>query len=163
VGSLGLHADKTEAHTTVCFSTRESSLDRGEFADLMRELAAAWAATDAERAAACFADDAIYMAPPDRQLFEGREQLAAYFSPLRPGTYLALQHIWFDEATGVGAAEFSFGVEGRETANHGVAVVAVRDGRISVWREYHRKGPADFDEFIATEPKDWMWHIGNYP
>ncbi len=147
----------------MCFSTRESPLDRGEFADLMKELAAAWAATDAERAAACFADDAIYMEPPDRQLFEGREQLAAYTARSAPG------RIWRCSTSGStrppeweltsSASEWRDG----EPADHGVAVVAVRDGRVSVWREYHRKGPADFDEFIATEPKDWMWHIGNYP
>lgn len=138
-------------------------MDRGEFADLMNQLAAAWASPDADLAAECFTDDAIYMEPPDQQLFVGREQIAAYFSPLRPGTYLRFQHLWFDEDTGVGAVEFSFGVEGRETADHGVAVVSVRDGRISVWREYHRKGPADFEEFVATGSKEWVWHIGNYP
>jgi hypothetical protein len=27
----------------------------------------------------------------------------------------------------------------------------------------HRKGPADFAEFLAVGGKQWRWHIGNYP
>lgn len=140
-----------------------SRLDRPGFARLVGELADAWAALDPVRAAACFAEDAVYMEPPDQQLFVGREQLTAYFGPLEEGTYLRIQHLSFDEATQTGAVEFSFGVEGRSSADHGVAVVEVWEGRIAGWREYHRKGPADFGEFVSTDGKNWVWHIGNYP
>jgi uncharacterized protein (TIGR02246 family) len=138
-------------------------MDRAGFERLLHELAEGWATRDASRAAACFTDDAVYMEPPDQQLFVGREQLTAYFGPLEAGTYLRVHRVWFDAATQTGAVEFSFGVKGRERADHGVAVVEVRGERIALWREYPRKGPADFGEFVATEAKDWAWHIGNYP
>ena len=140
-----------------------SDLDAAGFGDLFGRLAAAWAALDAEAAADCFTDDAIYMEPPDVQLFQGRDQLLAYFSPLTEGTYLRADGLWFDEESQAGAVEFTFGMAGAATADHGVVVIGLVDGKIASWREYHRKGPADFDEFISAEGKEWTWHIGNYP
>lgn len=137
--------------------------DRYEFESLLRELADAWANLDNASAVACFTDDAVYMEPPDVQLFVGRQELMAYFSPLTEGTYLDFHGIWFDERTQTGTAEFSFGVRGAGRADHGVVVVALRDGRISTWREYPRQGPASFDAFIATSGKTWSWHTRNYP
>jgi ketosteroid isomerase-like protein len=134
-----------------------------EFRSLLERLAAAWAAQDAAAAAACFSEDATYIEPPDEQYFHGHEELLAYFSPLEPGTYLAFRHTWFDEGGQTGAVEFSFGVEGRESADHGVAVVELRDGLIHTWREYVRQGPADFERFTGTDGKSWRWDAGNYP
>lgn len=137
--------------------------DRNAFDRLLQRLADAWASQDAVGAASLFTDDAVYMEPPDQQLFVGRAQLEAYFSPLRPGTYLQLHHVSFDAQTGIGAVEFSFGTDESPTADHGVAIVEIRDGLIATWREYHVKGPADVGAFRATDGKTWEWHIGNYP
>ena len=134
-----------------------------DFDRLMRALADAWARNDAPAGAALFGQDATYSEPPDEQLFVGREQLEAYFSPLEPGTYLDFHNVWFDEASGVGAVEFSFGTRGEARASHGVAIVTVVDGLIAEWREYQSQGPSSFAEFTATEGKTWRWHIGNYP
>jgi ketosteroid isomerase-like protein len=134
-----------------------------DFANLMRALADAWARNDAAAGAALFRDDATYSEPPDEQLFVGRDQIEAYFSPLEPGTYLDLHHLWFDPSSGVGAIEFSFGTRGEARASHGVAIVTVVDGRIADWREYQTQGPSSFAQFTATEGKTWRWHIGNYP
>lgn len=141
----------------------DTHLDHQGFDALLQRLAAAWAACDHAAAAACFTTDAIYMEPPDRQLFCGRAELTAYFSPLRPGTYLHINGSWFDHSKQTGCCEFSFGEHGRATADHGVAVVAVNGGLIVSWREYHREGPAAFDEFISPDGTDWTWHIGTYP
>lgn len=138
-------------------------MTRDDFDALIRRLADAWAALDAEAAVACFTDDAVYMQPPDEQLFVGRDQLRAYFGPLDPGTYLRLDNVWFDERTRRGAVEFTFGVAGEEPADHGVAVVDVADGRIRAWREYLVKGPSDQERFVSVDGKDWRWHAGNYP
>jgi ketosteroid isomerase-like protein len=132
-----------------------------EFRALLQRLADAWGALDADAATECFTDDAVYMQPPDEQLFAGREQLRAYFGPLDPGTYLRLDNVWFDESAQRGACEFTFGVGGQEVADHGVAIVDVADGRMRAWREYLVKGPADQDRFLATDGKAWSWHIGN--
>lgn len=133
------------------------------FDALLERLAAAWGALDAVAAADCFTDDAVYMEPPDVQLFRGREELLAYFSPLVPGTYLTVHRVWFNEDSQSGVAEFTFGVEGKMSADHGVVVVDLADGKIASWREYPRKGPADFAHFTAADSKTWQWHIGNYP
>jgi ketosteroid isomerase-like protein len=133
------------------------------FTELMERLARAWTKQDTEAAIACFVPDAVYMQPPDIQLYSGHEQLRAYFGALKPGTYLRYQNLWFDETRQIGCAEFSFGGEGKPKADHGAFIVQLRDGLIAHWREYVQKGPADFQEFIASDGKAWQWHIGNYP
>jgi ketosteroid isomerase-like protein len=137
--------------------------DKSGFESLLYRLADSWAGLDAEAAAACFTNDAVYMEPPDVQFFEGHDALTAYFSPLTKGTYLDFHGIWFDEDSQSGAVEFSFGVRGAETADHGVVVVGLRDGLISSWREYPRQGPVNFSSFVAPTGKTWTWHAGNYP
>jgi uncharacterized protein (TIGR02246 family) len=132
-----------------------------EFRAVLQRLADAWAALDGDRAAELFTEDAVYMQPPEEQLFVGRDQLRTYFGPLDPGTYLRLDNVWFDAEMQRGACEFTFGVDGQEEADHGVAIVDVADGRIRAWREYLVKGPADQARFLATDGKDWRWHIGN--
>jgi len=134
-----------------------------EFRSLVETLAQAWSAQDTELGTGCFAPDAIYMEPPDIQLYLGAEQLRPYVAALTPGTFLHPHHIWFDEAERVGAIEYSFGTEGARQADHGVAVLEVRDGKIAFWREYQRKGPLSFQAFLSVNDKQWEWHIGNYP
>jgi ketosteroid isomerase-like protein len=129
----------------------------------MTRLAQAWEAQNTPAALECFTPDAVYMEPPDAQLYVGHDQLRAYFGALKPGTQMQFHALWFDEAAQSGAGEFSFGVAGKERADHGVVVVVLRDDRIATWREYHRKGPADFAAFSSSEGKTWQWHIGNYP
>jgi hypothetical protein len=138
-------------------------VDRAQFAELMRRVAAAWAAQDTGTAVSCFTPDAIYLQPPDIQLFAGHEQLAAYFGALPPGMHLDLHHTWFDALDQHGCVEFTFRREGATTADHGTIVVELRDGLIARWREYVQPGPASFAEFAAVNGKQWRWHIGNYP
>jgi hypothetical protein len=133
------------------------------FRELLERLARAWSTQDTELGVGCFADDAVYTEPPDLQLYAGHEQLRPYFAALTPGTFMRFHAVAFDEASQRGFGEYSFGHERSETADHGVAVVEVRDGRIGTWREYQRKGASAFAEFISTEGKTWEWHIGNYP
>jgi hypothetical protein len=140
-----------------------AAITRSEFAALMESLAGAWETLDAERAVECFTADAVYLQPPDLQFYEGHDQLKAYFGALTPGTYLDFHNEWFDEASQVGCVEFSFGVRNAPEADHGTIVVVVRNGLIAQWREYVQPGPGDFARFIATDHKDWAWHIGNYP
>lgn len=134
-----------------------------EFRNLMQRLAHAWSVQDTEAGLACFTPDAIYTEPPDIQFYVGHDQLRPYFAALKPGTFMQFHHLWFDVEQQTGAGEYSFGMVGRPTADHGIAVVQLCNGRIAVWREYQRKGPSAFDAFITTEGKTWQWHIGNYP
>lgn len=138
-------------------------LDDAGFRALVGRLAGAWGLQDTEAGLECFCPDAVYMEPPDIQLYLGHAQLRPYFAALQPGTYLRLHEIWFDAARQTGALEYSFGREGRPTADHGVAVLELRGGRIAFWREYQHKGPSAFADFVAVGGKTWQWHIGNYP
>jgi hypothetical protein len=134
-----------------------------EFGELMERLARAWSTQETELGLSCFTEDAVYMEPPDVQLFVGHAELRPYFAALTPGTFMRFNAIMFDENGQVGAGEYAFGDERSQTADHGVAVVEVEDGRIRFWREYQRKGPAEFADFFAREEKTWQWHIGKYP
>ena len=133
------------------------------FYALARRLATAWSEQNTEAAVDCFTPDAIYMEPPDIQIYQGHEQLRPYFAALGAGTYMRFDYLWFDEERQVGAGEYAFGVTGKPNADHGVVVMEIRNERIAVWREYQRRGPADLDDFLAIEGKEWEWHIGNYP
>lgn len=140
-----------------------NNIDQDQFKALMNRLAQAWGEQDSEAAAACFTAEAVYMQPPDIQLYFGRTQLQVNFAALEPETYLHFQNLWFDEGKQTGCDEYSFGVTGRPTADHGTIVVEIQGGSIAFWREYHVKGPRDFAAFTALEDKSWQWHIGNYP
>jgi hypothetical protein len=133
------------------------------FRELMERLARAWSTQDTELGLSCFTEDAVYTEPPDIQIYVGHDQLRPYFAALTPGTFMRFHAIAFDGSAQCGFGEYSFGHERSPTADHGVAVVEVRDDRIATWREYQRKGSSDFAEFLATEGKTWQWHIGNYP
>ena len=134
-----------------------------EFKTLMERLASAWGTQNTEQGLSCFTHDAIYIEPPDVQYYRGHEQLRPYFAALKPGTFLRFHHLWFDEDTQTGAGEFSFGELSDARVDHGIVVAEISDGRIAFWREYLRKGPAEFEHFISIDGKAWQWHIGNYP
>ena len=134
-----------------------------DFRELLERLADAWSTQDTELGLSCFTEDASYTEPPDVQRYVGHEQLRPYFAALTPGTFMRFHSIAFEESSQRGFGEYSFGHERSETADHGVAVVEVAGDRIAVWREYQRKGPSAFAEFVAAEGKTFEWHIGNYP
>ena len=134
-----------------------------QFTQLMTTLAQSWTEQNTEAALGCFTGDAVYMEPPNIQLYLGHEQLRPYFAALAPGTTMTFHNLCFNEATQVGMGEYSFGMRSKETADVGVAVVQIQHGKIAHWREYQRKGPADFAAFTAHVGKAFEWHIGNYP
>lgn len=115
-----------------------------DFERLMATLAGAWSQQDTELALGCFTEDAIYMQPPDQQLYRGRGELETLFRLLRPGTFMAFHNLAFNVAAQVGFGEFSFGRAGAAKADHGVVVVTLRGGRIASWREYFEEGPPVF-------------------
>jgi ketosteroid isomerase-like protein len=133
-------------------------LDHKSYAALMQQLAVAWSTQDTESGLACFTEDAIYMEPPDLQLFLGHEQLRPYFGALTPGYFMQFHNLWFDEPTQTGTGKYSFGNEERDYSLHGVCVTEIRDGRIAFWREYQRKGPKLFEDFINKNRNDWQNH-----
>jgi hypothetical protein len=146
-----------------CSPSKKERLSTSEFTGLMNGLAEAWSKQNTQAAVNCFAADATYMQPPDEQFYTGHAQLTAYFGALKKGTVMTFHHLWFDAETQTGAGEFTFGNTETQSADTGVVVVSLENGKIKSWREYFIKGPLSFQEFISTENKNWKWHIGNYP
>jgi SnoaL-like domain len=142
---------------------REKHLNAAAFREMMNRLADGWSQQNTDQALACFTEDAIYIEPPDIQFYKGHSQLRPYFAALKPGTFMRFDNLWFDEASQIGAGEYSFGEVNEPTADHGVVVVELRGGRIAFWREYQQKGPTSFERFLDTKDKRWRWTIENYP
>jgi hypothetical protein len=142
---------------------RRDGIKESAFRELMNRLADGWSRQNTEQALSCFTENAVYMEPPNIQFYEGHIQLRPYFAALKPGTFMRFHNLWFDESRQVGAGEYSFGESGATTADHGVVVVELRDGRIAFWREYQQKGPVSFDRFLDKNEKEWKWTIRNYP
>ncbi len=107
-----------------------------EFRALMDELAAAWNAGDADRAAARFAEDAVYVEPTGKKFHRGRDVLRDLFARTsrRAPMHITWRHVFFDEPTQTGAAEFDFSWGGHSLT--GVTVVTLENGFVFRWREY---------------------------
>jgi hypothetical protein len=129
----------------------------------MAKLGDGWTYQNTDEALSCFTEEAVYMEPPDIQLYRGHTELRSYFAALQPGTFMQFHNLWFDETRQVGAGEYSFGRINGAAADHGVVVVELRNGRIAFWREYQQKGPVSFEHFLDTSNKQWRWTIENYP
>jgi ketosteroid isomerase-like protein len=138
-------------------------VDTAQFERLMATLAQAWSNQDTRLALSCFTSDALYMQPPDQQLYRGTGDLEKLFGALRPGTVMTFHTLAFDPRKQVGFGEFSFGSSGAPAADHGVAVVQLRDGRIASWREYFEAGPPSFAEFVKVDGKTWKWTVKDLP
>jgi hypothetical protein len=127
-------------------------LDREKFEMLMKTLAAGWNEGNARKAANCFTEDAVYNEPPNKQLYRGREALFKFFGGHkgRKGAMkMTWHHLVFNEATQNGAGEFTFTYGSRV---HGVAIVKVKAGKISNWREYWEESSLDWEKFIESNP-----------
>jgi hypothetical protein len=123
-----------------------------EFESLMQTLAQGWNQGNAQKAADCFTENAIYSEPPDKQLYRGRAALFKFFGG-NEGRKGAMKMVWhhlaFNEQTQIGAGEFTFDYGGTV---HGVAMVKIENGRISRWREYWYESPLDWEKFTRHNP-----------
>jgi ketosteroid isomerase-like protein len=118
----------------------------------METIAAGWNEGNARKAADCFAEDALYLEPPDRQFFSGRPALYEFFGGGKkpePPMKMTWHHLAFDEESRVGFGEYSFQMNRRY---HGVVVVRLRDGKIANWREYQYESPLEWKEFVSKNP-----------
>ena len=113
-------------------------MDHDAFVRLMRTIADGWNTGDTERALACFADDAVYMEPPDEQRYEGRAELYDFFGGQDPPPMrMEWHHLVVDGDIGVG--EYTY--RGNRQY-HGLVIVQLRNGVVSRWREYQIESPA---------------------
>ncbi len=133
-----------------------------KFHELMKNVEEGWSNQNTNLALSSFDEDAIYMEPPNIQYYRGHKQLRPYFNELDNKYKMEFHNLWFNKNTQSGVAEYTFSY-GKDTSDVGIVVVELDNGKIKFWREYQRKGPTDFDEFLQIENKEWKWHIGNYP
>ena len=127
-------------------------MKKAGFEALMRRLARAWNAGDAEAAAACFAEGVDY-ADPLRYRFSSRADLVPFFDPGPDGHSVTWHRLIFDEAASTGVVEYTYVGDHRY---HGAAIVRIdQDGRVSRWREWqHESDVRDWDAFIDARPTD---------
>ena len=125
-------------------------LNNVQFESLLNCVSNGWNTNNARQAADCFSDDAVYIEPPDRQLYIGREMLFKFFggtegriNPMK----MTWHHIVFDSAKQVGMSEYTFAYKGKKT--HGIVLVKVKNGKIYRWREYQYRSNMKWDEFIG--------------
>ncbi len=144
-----------------CTATNPNS-NFDEFKTLMDNISQGWSTQNTDLALQSFSEDAIYMQPPNTQFYQGHDQLRPYFDELTSVHRMTFHNLWFNTETQTGVGEFTFSY-GMDTADVGIAVVELENGKIRLWREYLTKGPTDFQRFLSTEGKEWEWHIGNYP
>jgi hypothetical protein len=121
------------------------TMNHERFHSLMADLAAAWNVGDADRAAALFAEDAVYLDPGSKKFYRGRSTLRDLFerTAKRAPMTTAWRHVFFDEPTQTGAAEFTFDWGLHSYA--GVAIVVLENGLVSRWREYQVESDSAFD------------------
>ena len=118
-----------------------------EFESLMHQIAQGWSTGDPDLAASCFAPDIVYLEPPDRQHYKGRQEiweLSGGDDP--PAMSMTWHNLVFDERQQVGAGEYTF--RGRRQY-HGLVVVEVRGGLIRRWREYQYANDLPWAEFVG--------------
>ena len=123
-----------------------------EFEQLMQTIADGWNEGDSHKAADCFSADSIYVEPPDKQLYHGREELYEFFGgdhgrdkPMK----MTWHHLAFNEAEQIGFGEYTFEMNARY---HGIVIVKVESGRIKNWREYQYKTDQNWEKFTSQNP-----------
>ncbi len=120
-------------------------MTREGFLALLEGLGAAWQDRRYDDAINYFAPDIRYV-DPLRYSISGRDALLAFFRndggyPQTTTWHLVL----FDEATQIGAAEYSY----RGThLYHGVVLIRLEDDRITYWREYQHTSELDWESFF---------------
>jgi len=123
-----------------------------EFNPLMQTIAEGWNDGNAPRAANCFSEDAIYLEPPDKQLYRGRAELYEFFGgdkgPDVPMT-MTWHHLAFNEEDQIGFGEYTFEMHRRY---HGSVVVKIELGVVKCWREYQYQTGLTWEEFTSQNP-----------
>lgn len=140
-------AAEPAASTGACSQT--GSLTRAKFEAVMRQVADGWNNNNAKLAAECFAENAIYSAPPGSG-HQGRKALFEYFGgthgrpqPMR----MQWHHLVFDPEQQIGAGEYTFRYR---IQTHGMVIVRLDHGRISHWREYEVESGLPWEDFVGA-------------
>ena len=123
-----------------------------EFNQLLQTLAHGWNDGDARKSAECFSQDAVYVEPPEKQLYHGRADLYEFIGDDQ-GTDLPMKmtrhHLAFNEGEQIGFGEYTFRMHGRY---HGIVIVKIEAGLMKGWREYQYPSELNWEEFTHQSP-----------
>lgn len=115
----------------------------------METVSAGWNEGHSRKAADCFSRQAVYIEPPNQQVYVGRDALFEFFGgnngPDKP-MHMVWHHLAFDPETQVGFGDYTFGVNHRY---HGIVAVPLEDGKISSWRKYQYQSELDWQAFTG--------------
>ena len=134
-----------------------SKISSQDFKKLLNAVADGWNSGDARMAADCFTEDAVYMEPPDKQLYQDKNDIFDFFGGVqgRPEPmHMTWHYLIFDEETQIGTGEYTFSYQGR--ISHGMVIVKIVAGKIKRWREYQYRSTETWIEFIG---KSTFWKI----
>jgi ketosteroid isomerase-like protein len=124
-----------------------SNTSSEQFHTLMQTIAEGWNHGDAKLAASCFAENAIYSAPPSSG-HHGRKALYEFFGGAK-GREFPMHMIWhnlvFDPVQQIGAGEYTFKYRAQ---THGLVIVKLTNGLILNWREYEVESNMPWDQFV---------------
>ena len=133
----------------LCRDQPKRALRVAEFQAVLETVADAWNKAQPERAIECFTEAAVYIEPPDRQVYRGaaalRDFFAASVEPPQPDR-MRWHTSAFDEAGQVGFGEYTY--RGRQNY-HGIAVLLLESGRIRSWREYQYPSALSWEKFVG--------------
>ncbi len=127
-----------------------NKLNRLEFQHLMSKVANGWNDGDAQASADCFSKDAVYIEPPNQQLYQGRSELYEFFGGSEGRTNpmkMTWHYLIFDEEKQIGTGEYTFSYKGR--LSHGIVIVQISKGKIRRWREYQYRSETEWIDFIG--------------
>lgn len=133
-----------------CSTQTDSTLTNEGFKELIHTVSEGWNTNNAKRAADCFTDGAVYIEPPDRQLYISKDSLFHFFGGTqgrKNPMNMTWHHAVFEEENQVGFAEYTFKYKGRST--HGIVIIKIVDGKIDKWREYQYRSYVDWKTFIG--------------
>lgn len=117
-----------------------------EFREVLDRLAKAWANRDYKTAAETFAEDVRY-ADPLRYTFTERVSLRAFFEADDGREQKTTFHtVIFDEPRQIAAVEYTYDGSHRY---HGVALIRLKNGLITHWREYQHIDQRSWLEFTS--------------
>jgi limonene-1,2-epoxide hydrolase len=107
--------------------------------ELVEELARAWEANDAHRAAAFFAADGVYH-ESGAQPVVGRDAIYTHFARFfrdGPAWRFDIDEIVVEEERAAVTYRFSINRDGAWETRDGCAFVRTHEGLVASWREYH--------------------------
>lgn len=122
-------------------------ISKQDFEKLLQTVSEGWNESNAFKSAGCFSEDAVYVEPPNKQVYQGREALYQFFGgdkgPEIP-MHMTWHHLAFNEDEQVGFGEYSFRMYGNY---HGTVIVKIENGLIKFWREYQYQTELNWEEF----------------